>query len=425
MDSTRASGAVDRIRHDVALQILVALVLVILGTALGTFYTPYSVWQLLAGLSGIATILGVIIQVSNQFKPVEPRPPIDEVIDRVDDESPDVGQSVLEYLDVLTDEYCRPAFDYMDEVGRTTIEDLVVHVAAARENVATEEVTQDIRDETYAALSQDHLESLETVGVLAYDREHGTVSMTPAGHRLAAVTGGSEAEEALEYTLETEADVLFKALQNVRRRQALRILEEEGSSMEFGQLATAVAALENDTPAGNLSDQQRKRAYVSLYQTHIPLLADTGFVSYDSAGGDVQITSKGQAALEYLDVVEESIESDDATVDRVLDIIRNERRRRVLSRLVRSNGRSNLRDLAESIAAWENDVTVRELTSRQRKRAYVSLYQAHLPKMADHGIVEYDQETGDVELTPLGDEAFDVLRALPKGVTGSSVEPPA
>jgi len=424
VDSKRASRTVNRIRHDVALQIVIGLVLVFSGTALGTFYTPYSAWQLLAGLSGIATILGVILQASNHFQPNESRPPVDEVVDRVEDESPDLGQSVIEYLDVLTDEYCRPAFDYMDEVGQTTLEDLVVEVAAARENVATEEVTEDTRDETYAALTQDHLQSLETVGVLEYDRDHGTVEMTPAGHRLAAVTGGSEPEDSLEYTLQTEADVLFNALRNERRRDALRVLEEDGASVEFGELATAVAAGENDVPGSRLTEKQRKRVYVSLYQTHIPLLADTGFVSYDSAGGEVQITSKGQAALEYLAVVEEGMVTDDATVDRILDIIRNERRRRVLSHLVNSNGRSNLTELSESIAAWENDVDVNEVTSSQRKRAYVSLYQAHLPKMADLGIVDYHKARGVVELTALGEEAFNVLRKLPDGVKGRSIDPP-
>ena len=366
----------------------------------------------------------MILQASNHFQPNESRPPVDEVVDRVEDESPDLGQSVIEYLDVLTDEYCRPAFDYMDEVGQTTLEDLVVEVAAARENVATEEVTEDTRDETYAALTQDHLQSLETVGVLEYDRDHGTVEMTPAGHRLAAVTGGSEPEDSLEYTLQTEADVLFNALRNERRRDALRVLEEDGASVEFGELATAVAAGENDVPGSRLTEKQRKRVYVSLYQTHIPLLADTGFVSYDSAGGEVQITSKGQAALEYLAVVEEGMVTDDATVDRILDIIRNERRRRVLSHLVNSNGRSNLTELSESIAAWENDVDVNEVTSSQRKRAYVSLYQAHLPKMADLGIVDYHKARGVVELTALGEEAFNVLRKLPDGVKGRSIDPP-
>lgn len=424
MVSKRVSRTAARVRHDVALQVVVGLLLVISGTVLGTLLTPYSAWQLLAGLAGIATILGVILQASNHLQPNESRPPVDEVIDRVEDESPDLGESVIEYLDVLTDEYCRPAFDYMDEIGRTTIEDLVVEVAAARENVATEEVTEDLRNETYAALTQDHLQILEAVGVLEYDREHGRVEMTPAGHRLAAVTGGAEPEETHEYTLETEADVLFNALRNERRRNALRILEEDGSSMDFGELATAVASDENDVTGSQLTDKQRKRVYVSLYQTHVPLLADTGFVSYDSAGGDVQITSKGHAALEYLDAVVERIEADDATVDRILDIIRNERRRRVLSQLVSSNGRSDLTALAESIAAWENEVDVHELTSSQRKRAYVSLYQAHLPKMADLGIVDYNKPRGIVELTKLGEESFDVLRELPDGVDGRSIDSP-
>lgn len=56
-------------------------------------------------------------------------------------------------------------------------------------------------------------------------------------------------------------------------------------------------------------------------------------------------------------------------------------------------------DLAKQIAAWENQVAIEELTSQQRKRVYVSLYQTHLPKLADTGLIEYDADAGDIELT--------------------------
>jgi hypothetical protein len=61
-------------------------------------------------------------------------------------------------------------------------------------------------------------------------------------------------------------------------------------------------------------------------------------------------------------------------------------------------------ELAEQIAAWENDVEVGELTSQQRKRVYVSLYQTHLPKLAEAGIVNYDVDEGTVELAELATE---------------------
>ena len=63
-------------------------------------------------------------------------------------------------------------------------------------------------------------------------------------------------------------------------------------------------------------------------------------------------------------------------------------------------------ELAERVAAEENGVPREELSSAQRKRVYVSLYQTHVPKMEDAGLVDYDQETSMVSLK---------ARAVPMG----------
>jgi len=82
--------------------------------------------------------------------------------------------------------------------------------------------------------------------------------------------------------------------------------------------------------------------------------------------------------------------------DRVFDILSSPRRRYVLYFLRTEESPIQLTDLAEHVAAWENDTTVEELSSQQRKRVYVSLYQTHLPKLAEAGLVEYDDESGEV-----------------------------
>jgi hypothetical protein len=71
----------------------------------------------------------------------------------------------------------------------------------------------------------------------------------------------------------------------------------------------------------------------------------------------------------------------------------------VLYYLRKDEGPVAVQELAEEIAAMENDVEVAELTSQQRKRVYVSLYQTHLPKMAQMNAIEYDKDAGTVQLT--------------------------
>ena len=83
--------------------------------------------------------------------------------------------------------------------------------------------------------------------------------------------------------------------------------------------------------------------------------------------------------------------------DVIFDILKNERRRRTLE-FLREEPTTTLSDLAEHVAALENDKSVRELTSSERKRVYVGLYQCHLPKMADAGVIDHDRSRGTVEL---------------------------
>ena len=86
------------------------------------------------------------------------------------------------------------------------------------------------------------------------------------------------------------------------------------------------------------------------------------------------------------------------SLDYVFEILKNERRRRVLAYLREHDERVTLSDLAEHIAALENDTDVASITSSQRKRVYVGLYQCHLPKMDDMEIVAFNRNRGLVEL---------------------------
>lgn len=90
--------------------------------------------------------------------------------------------------------------------------------------------------------------------------------------------------------------------------------------------------------------------------------------------------------------------SDDLEVDKVFSILRNRRRRDVIKHLKRHDGELTQGDLAELIAAAENGKSVSELTSTERKRLYVSLYQCHLPMMAEAGVIDFDQRGGEVRL---------------------------
>lgn len=95
-------------------------------------------------------------------------------------------------------------------------------------------------------------------------------------------------------------DTAFDLLSNARRRLALQYLQEASGPVSIGELATNVAAMENDIPVEEVDSQQRKRTYVSLYQTHVPKLAKAGAVDYDSEEGIVELNGDARMITSYL-----------------------------------------------------------------------------------------------------------------------------
>jgi hypothetical protein len=95
--------------------------------------------------------------------------------------------------------------------------------------------------------------------------------------------------------------------------------------------------------------------------------------------------------------------------DQIYHLLQNERRRNVLRYLHDTEGQVSMRDIAEQVAAWENDSTVQAITSSERQRVYIPLYQSHLPKLDEEGIIEYDQSRGTVKKTEAADMLYDYL----------------
>ncbi|WP_254278613.1 DUF7344 domain-containing protein [Haloarcula marina] len=106
--------------------------------------------------------------------------------------------------------------------------------------------------------------------------------------------------------------------------------------------------------------------------------------------------------------------SDEAalTRDEIFHVLQCRRRRLVLKYLDEygGNGPARMGDIAEHVAAVEQETTVDRLTSQQRQRVYISLYQSHLKTLDRLGIVDYDRDRGFVERTALAAE-FDQFLA--------------
>ncbi len=92
-------------------------------------------------------------------------------------------------------------------------------------------------------------------------------------------------------------------------------------------------------------------------------------------------------------------DEDGPSRDEVFTALSNRRRRNVITYLREAGDDARVRDIAEQLAAWENDLEIPELTYKQRKRVYTALHQSHLPKLAASGFIEYEPDRGIVSLT--------------------------
>lgn len=85
-------------------------------------------------------------------------------------------------------------------------------------------------------------------------------------------------------------------------------------------------------------------------------------------------------------------------------------RRRYLVYSLLSDTRWTLRELATKLVAWERDISEEAVTAFDRDEMFVSLYHAHVPKLVDFDIIEY--EDGEEGVVVAAENAVQVLAAL-------------
>ncbi|MWG33227.1 DUF7344 domain-containing protein [Halomarina oriensis] len=120
----------------------------------------------------------------------------------------------------------------------------------------------------------------------------------------------------------------------------------------------------------------------------------------------------------------EPTEPETLAKDDLFHLLQNERRRRAVTFLLDQEESVDMGDIAEHIAALENDISIPELSSAQRKRVYVGLYQCHLPKLDEAGVIDYDKNRGTVARTHLTDSLAPYL-TVDDGEADDDVAPPS
>lgn len=119
---------------------------------------------------------------------------------------------------------------------------------------------------------------------------------------------------------------------------------------------------------------------------------------------DVYMVLSGSRAIRRPSTVLQTLggQQDDAalTTSEVFEVLRNFRRRHTITYLRKQRSTISMEQLTRQIAAIENDMDPEDVTPTQYKRVYTGLYQCHLPKLDNLGVVEFDSANRTVQLGP-------------------------
>ncbi len=117
-------------------------------------------------------------------------------------------------------------------------------------------------------------------------------------------------------SVQLEPDDVFEILRNQRRRDVLRFFfEEDRTAVELGTLAEHLAAAEFETTTAELTSQERKRMYVSLYQCHLPKMDEAGIIEFDSDRKTLELGVNARRLEPYLYLDETPPTATDETAD--------------------------------------------------------------------------------------------------------------
>jgi hypothetical protein len=102
-------------------------------------------------------------------------------------------------------------------------------------------------------------------------------------------------------------DELFKVIRNERRRKLIRLFagvhnENELTIVKVGKLAETLARAEtnSDTP---ITAQDRRRQYISLIQSHLPLLDESGVIEYFERPKKVRVDEDAVLIADVVDSI--------------------------------------------------------------------------------------------------------------------------
>lgn len=97
-----------------------------------------------------------------------------------------------------------------------------------------------------------------------------------------------------DFDKEMLLDDLFEILASRRRRYLLHCLQAYETPIALADLADEIAVYEKETNITDISAEEIKCVYMSLYHTHIPKLAERDLINYSQEQDVVTLSDTGE-----------------------------------------------------------------------------------------------------------------------------------
>lgn len=230
-------------------------------------------------------------------------------------------------------------------------------------------------------------------------------------------------------------DDVFDILESERRRATIRhVSKSDQFPVSTVDLSKTIALDNTDhSDISELSSSDYKTLYVSLQQIHLPKLDEFDIIDFSSSESGVEgigdssrfeifdrLTEDELYVNEmfdqnYLDSIVKDermfsslrsepdflpeVKKGDELIskDDYFNLLKNSRRRSILGIVNSVEDDISLKKLSETVSCLENGKAPEELDEREFKTSYIVVYQNHLPKLEEHGIVSLEDDNISVE----------------------------
>lgn len=109
-----------------------------------------------------------------------------------------------------------------------------------------------------------------------------------------------------------EIEPVYEALGHPRRRYLCYTLLEN-TEWSLTDLATKIAAWENDVADHAVTEDQREEVYVALYHAHVPKLVDEGVIAFDEETEQISTAEHAEQVFAALEGMGATLDSKQET----------------------------------------------------------------------------------------------------------------